>query len=133
MLVRYGRSLCKILYQALHHLKALMVLQMHHFLPFLLPEGLELVFSFFTFIEGSLPCLVKLGSARATVLNIECLYLEVESVDQQLIVDIVRGWRRTIVYVPVQSWNMQHSGYSKGAVHTMCVRVLEYEPVEPSN
>ena len=113
VLVGLGSGLLEVLHKALHHLKSLVILQVHHVGSVFLPKGLELKLAFLALVQGPFPSLVELGGTGGTILNVECFNFQVQSINQLLVVDVVWRWRGTIVLVPVQGRDMKHSGHSK--------------------
>ena len=125
------RGLGEVLREALDHFEPLMVLQVHHIGLVTLPEGLELVYPLSPLVERPLASLVELWRTFDPILNVEGLNLEVKGINKVLKVDVVGGWRSTVILVPIESRNMQDSGNSQSTPHVVVGRVLEYKPVQP--
>ena len=71
--VGLGSGFLEVFHETLHHLKPLVVLQMHHVGSVLLPECLELELPLLALVQGPFPSLVELGGTGGTILNVESL------------------------------------------------------------
>ena len=97
------RGLGEVLPKALDHFEPLMVLQVHHIGLLALPESLELVSPLSPLVERPLASLVEFWRTFDPILNVESLNLEVEGINEVFKIDVVGGWRSTVILVPIIS------------------------------